>query len=237
MRNEHGQFVAGASGNPGGRPRVVREVRDMIEAIAPELIAELVEIARDRQQPGRVRIAAVTALFDRRYGRPRRELAWSSGLEVSGRLAMEPLEEPQEALPAEPAGDDALAAGAAPEGESGAEPVEAGAEAGPEPPTASDEAPKAVSDQELKEPGRPDEEKAPRYAEPAPSHVAGGGPWRFGMDWPLRPRGRPPLGAAPPHTCSEVQPPALDAPGGGKPRGEVGDHKPGGPLRAAVKQP
>ncbi len=232
MRNEHGQFVAGASGNPGGRPRVVREVRDMIEAIAPELIAGLVEIARDRQQPGRVRIAAMTALLDRRYGRPRRELAWSSGLEVSGRLPMDPLEEPHEAPPAEPASDDALAPGAAPEGESGAEPVEAGAEAGPEPPTASDEAPNEVSDQELKE--------VPRYAEPAPSHVAGGGPWRFGMDWPLRPRGRPPLGAAPPHTCSEVRPATLDAlsaPGGGKVRGEVGDHTPGGPLRAAVKRP
>ena len=80
MRDENGRFVAGVSGNPGGRPRAVRQARDMIEALAPELVTALMDIVRDWSQPARARVAAATALLDRRYGRPRREADWSAGL-------------------------------------------------------------------------------------------------------------------------------------------------------------
>ena len=38
-------FKAGCSGNPGGRPRVVREVREIARQCAPDAIKELARLA------------------------------------------------------------------------------------------------------------------------------------------------------------------------------------------------
>lgn len=213
MRDEHGRFVAGASGNPGGRPRAVRQARDLIEALAPELVMTLMEIVRDRTEPAKTRIAAMAALLDRRYGRPRQQVAWEDGLilplpddqeqgdrergdQERGDQEREepcPPEQPAERaaddVPDPDAPDSDADSDAAPDrGEPAAEPVAA-----------------VTGDEAVKQPGRPDEAPPPPSNEPAPSYVGAGEPWRFGMDWPCRPT-RPPL----PQPCSEAPP----SPGG-----------------------
>ncbi len=184
MRSEDGQFVAGASGNPGGRPRAVQQARDLIEALAPELVMTLMEIVRDRKVPARARVAAAMGLLDRRYGRPKQQVKWADGLilplpddqerDDEERGDEEPEEPCPPEPPAEPAADDAAHVDAAPDGdEPAAEPVAAAA-AEPDPAVTSDAA--------VKQPGRPDEAPPRPSDEPAPSHLAGGGSWRFGMD-------------------------------------------------------
>ena len=59
----------GQSGNPGGRPREVAEVRDLAREHTPKAIATLAGIMDDAEQPARARVAAAEALLDRGWGR------------------------------------------------------------------------------------------------------------------------------------------------------------------------
>ena len=61
-------FVKGQSGNPGGRPRVVAEVRELARAHAPEAITELVRLTKEAKSDT-ARIAAIKELLDRAYGK------------------------------------------------------------------------------------------------------------------------------------------------------------------------
>jgi hypothetical protein len=61
-------FVQGQSGNPGGRPRIIAELRDLARAHAPEAITELARLAKDAKSET-ARIAAIRELLDRAYGK------------------------------------------------------------------------------------------------------------------------------------------------------------------------
>ena len=64
----HGGFHRGQSGNPGGRPKLPAEMREMFRAKAPEAFEVL---SRHLQSPdAKVAIAAATQILDRGYGRP-----------------------------------------------------------------------------------------------------------------------------------------------------------------------
>ena len=58
-------FQRGISGNPGGRPKVIGEVRDLARAYTVEAIETLNSIMSDKRAP-----AAAQAILDRGYGRP-----------------------------------------------------------------------------------------------------------------------------------------------------------------------
>src|SRR6476620_6352360 len=59
----------GQSGNTGGRPKVVAELRALTRAHAPAAIAELARLAvKARSEP--VRVVAIRELLDRGYGKP-----------------------------------------------------------------------------------------------------------------------------------------------------------------------
>jgi hypothetical protein len=62
-------FKKGQSGNPGGRPKVVAEVRELARLHAPEAIAALVEIMTEGKSEA-ARVSAAVALLDRGYGKP-----------------------------------------------------------------------------------------------------------------------------------------------------------------------
>jgi hypothetical protein len=62
-------FQPGQSGNPGGRPAIVGELRELARAHAPEAVAELARLAKDAKSET-ARIAAIKELLDRAYGKP-----------------------------------------------------------------------------------------------------------------------------------------------------------------------
>ena len=68
------KFEKGQSGNPGGRPKEVAEVRELAREHTPEAVNTLAEIMLDKDAPPAARISAATALLDRGYGRPAGEV-------------------------------------------------------------------------------------------------------------------------------------------------------------------
>jgi hypothetical protein len=67
-------FLRGvASGNRGGRPKVLGEVQELARQHAPKAIVELARLAL-RAKNETARIAAIRELLDRGYGRPRKAM-------------------------------------------------------------------------------------------------------------------------------------------------------------------
>jgi Family of unknown function (DUF5681) len=60
----------GVSGNPGGRPRGVAEVRALAMTFTAEAIETLAAIMRNVKAPPQARAAAANALLDRGVGKP-----------------------------------------------------------------------------------------------------------------------------------------------------------------------
>jgi hypothetical protein len=69
-----GKFVQGKSGNPGGRPRVVRDLRDLAREHTPDAIATLVTVMNDAKAPHAARVSAANSLIDRGYGKPTQQI-------------------------------------------------------------------------------------------------------------------------------------------------------------------
>jgi hypothetical protein len=62
-------FEKGKSGNPGGRPRVIGDLRELAREYAPEAFKELARLAVKAKSEA-VRVVAIRELFDRGYGKP-----------------------------------------------------------------------------------------------------------------------------------------------------------------------
>lgn len=69
-RDHNGCFAKGVSGNPGGRPKVIENVRELARQHTQEAIVTLVGIAQDPQASESARVQASIALLDRAWGRP-----------------------------------------------------------------------------------------------------------------------------------------------------------------------
>jgi Family of unknown function (DUF5681) len=63
-------FQKGKSGNPGGRPKVVAEVKELARAHTAEAIQTLVAIMTNSKAAPAARVSAANALLDRGYGKP-----------------------------------------------------------------------------------------------------------------------------------------------------------------------
>ena len=77
-------FKKGQSGNPGGRPKVVAEIRQLARERGPEAIAALVKVMTKGKSEA-ARVAAANALLDRGWGRPKQ----SDESEVTHRYVVE----------------------------------------------------------------------------------------------------------------------------------------------------
>jgi hypothetical protein len=62
------QFKKGESGNPGGRPKVIADLRALARAYAPDAIKELARLAIKAKSEA-ARVAAIRELLDRGYGK------------------------------------------------------------------------------------------------------------------------------------------------------------------------
>jgi hypothetical protein len=83
-RDGHGKFLAGASGNPGGRPKQVRAVVELARTYTEEAVGTLREIALDRQAQAMARVRACEALLQRGWGVPMPETSIDALLEEDG---------------------------------------------------------------------------------------------------------------------------------------------------------
>ena len=63
-------FRKGQSGNPGGRPKILADVRELARAHTDTALNALVEIVENKKSPPAARVAAANSLLDRGYGKP-----------------------------------------------------------------------------------------------------------------------------------------------------------------------
>jgi hypothetical protein len=61
-------FEPGQSGNPGGRPKVIAELRELARQHTPAAIEELARLALKARSEA-VRVSAIRELLDRGYGK------------------------------------------------------------------------------------------------------------------------------------------------------------------------
>ena len=67
-------FKKGESGNAGGRPKVIAELRALARAHAPDAIKELARLAV-KAKSETARVAAIRELLDRGYGKAQQVVA------------------------------------------------------------------------------------------------------------------------------------------------------------------
>ena len=81
MPSSDTRFRPGQSGNPGGRPKAERSVRDLAQQYTAEAVEALVDVVRTGKPAERVQ--AATALLDRGWGRPSASIEMTSTVKTS----------------------------------------------------------------------------------------------------------------------------------------------------------
>jgi hypothetical protein len=75
-RNEHGQFAPGVSGNPTGRPKVIRDLEDkLLELWGPKASDVMGALYAMAMEQGREAPQAARVFLDRLLGKPRQQMA------------------------------------------------------------------------------------------------------------------------------------------------------------------
>jgi hypothetical protein len=72
-------FQKGQSGNPGGRPKVVAEVRELAREHTSKAVETLVSIMTNQKAAPAARVSAANALLDRGYGKPPQHITGEGG--------------------------------------------------------------------------------------------------------------------------------------------------------------
>ena len=89
MRDKNGRFLPGISGNPGGRPPEVGNVRELAREYTEEAIETLVDLMRHAKSDA-ARGAAAQALLYRGYGK---SVAVSMDIVDEGQAHLDALQE------------------------------------------------------------------------------------------------------------------------------------------------
>src|SRR5678816_1784552 len=72
-------FKKGQSGNPGGRPKVVAEVKELARTHTGAAIETLVSIMSNPKAAPAARVSAANSLLDRGYGKPPQHITGEGG--------------------------------------------------------------------------------------------------------------------------------------------------------------
>lgn len=74
------KFQKGVSPNPGGRPKVPEDVKQLWREHTPEAVQKVVSIMRNKRVAPSIQLSAAQTIIERAYGRPSQEVALSGGL-------------------------------------------------------------------------------------------------------------------------------------------------------------
>ena len=72
-------FEKGQSGNPGGRPKVIAEVKELARARTGDAIETLVSIMSNPKAAPAARVSAANSILDRGYGKPPQHITGEGG--------------------------------------------------------------------------------------------------------------------------------------------------------------
>jgi hypothetical protein len=76
-------FTKGQSGNPGGRPKALREVEEAARGYTTYALATLARICTDTAAPPAAQVSAANALLDRGWGKPKQAVEASVGMTLA----------------------------------------------------------------------------------------------------------------------------------------------------------
>lgn len=85
-----GEFRKGQSGNPGGRPAVLKEVQELARNYTAEAVETWREIMRNKKAPAQARVAAASAIVDRGWGKPETKAEINSNVSYVARVPSTP---------------------------------------------------------------------------------------------------------------------------------------------------
>jgi hypothetical protein len=83
VRLPNGQFPPGASGNPGGRPAALSDLRELARQHTPAAVAKLAHIMEKGKTEAAI-IAAASALLDRGWGKPTQPVSGDGDMPAIG---------------------------------------------------------------------------------------------------------------------------------------------------------
>jgi hypothetical protein len=83
------KWQKGQSGNPGGRPREIGELRALARKRTKDALDTLAAVMADPKAPPAARVAAAVAILDRGHGRPAQTTVLEGGDGGAPRLIVE----------------------------------------------------------------------------------------------------------------------------------------------------
>lgn len=76
-------FKPGQSGNPGGLPKGMAEVKEAARKLTPKAMKALEDIATNEEHPAAARVSAAIALLDRGWGKPTATVDMQGAMTIS----------------------------------------------------------------------------------------------------------------------------------------------------------